>query len=144
MGTLSFIIEDYLAHMEHHLRQIFSDQDYLTEVPHMYQGEITVEEAVVQLKKVHPQQFVDVLRHGTLEVEIYVPEKVDLQQPHTRDEVYVVIRGKGMFVNGDQRHRFQAGDVLFVPAGVTHRFEDFSDDFLTWVLFYGQEGGESI
>jgi mannose-6-phosphate isomerase-like protein (cupin superfamily) len=144
IGTLSFINEDYLAHMEHHLRQIFPDQDYMTEQPHTYQGKMTVEEAVAQLKKVYPQQFVDVLRHGTLEVEIYAPEKVDLQQPHTRDEVYVVIRGEGMFVNGEQRYAFKAGAVLFVPAGITHRFEDFSDDFLTWVLFYGPEGGEKI
>jgi hypothetical protein len=34
------------------------------------------------------------------------------------------------------------GELLFVPAGVVHRFEDFSDDFATWVMFYGPEGGE--
>jgi hypothetical protein len=44
--------------------------------------------------------------------------------------------------NGDSRHAFSAGDVLFVPAGVPHRFEDFTDDFGTWVIFYGPEGGE--
>jgi len=32
--------------------------------------------------------------------------------------------------------------MLFVPAGVEHRFENFSDDFATWVIFYGPEGGE--
>jgi mannose-6-phosphate isomerase-like protein (cupin superfamily) len=46
-------------------------------------------------------------------------------------------------VNGDARFRFGPGDVLFVPAGVEHRFEDFSDDFVTWVVFYGPEGGEA-
>ena len=35
------------------------------------------------------------------------------------------------------------GQVLFVPAGIEHRFEDFSDDFSTWVIFYGPAGGES-
>ena len=143
IGTLAFLIEDYLAHMEHHLQQIFPDQDYLTEDPYAYQGKITIEEAAAaQLKKVHPQKFVDVLRHGTLNVEIYAPEKVDQQTPHTRDEVYVIIRGEGMFLNGEQQHTFQAGDVLFVPAGVVHRFENFTEDFLTWVIFYGPEGGE--
>ena len=29
-------------------------------------------------------------------------------------------------------------------AGITHRFEDFSDDLVVWVLFYGPEGGEAI
>jgi hypothetical protein len=32
--------------------------------------------------------------------------------------------------------------MLFVPAGVVHRFEDFSDDLAIWVMFYGPEGGE--
>jgi mannose-6-phosphate isomerase-like protein (cupin superfamily) len=36
----------------------------------------------------------------------------------------------------------QEKDVLFVPAGVEHRFENFTDDFTTWVIFYGQKGGE--
>jgi mannose-6-phosphate isomerase-like protein (cupin superfamily) len=54
----------------------------------------------------------------------------------------VVARGSGTFVNGDRHHPFSAGDVLFVPAGVEHRFEGFTDDFGTWVIFYGPEGGE--
>ena len=81
--------------------------------------------------------------HGSLEVEIYAPRGRDPQQPHTRDEVYVVIAGSGWFRNGDDRHQFSVGDVLFVPAGAIHRFEEFSDDFATWVFFYGPEGGEA-
>jgi mannose-6-phosphate isomerase-like protein (cupin superfamily) len=87
-----------------------------------------------------PSAFV--FEHGTLQVKMYRPAKQDLQKPHTRDEVYVIARGSGLFVNGGQRHAFAAGDVLFVPAGIEHRFEDFSDDFCTWVMFYGPEGGE--
>jgi quercetin dioxygenase-like cupin family protein len=45
-------------------------------------------------------------------------------------------------VQGDTRHRFQAGDAFFVPAGQVHRFEHFSDDFVTWVVFWGPPGGE--
>jgi hypothetical protein len=30
-----------------------------------------------------------------------------------------------------------------VPAGVVHRFEEFSNDVVVWVFFYGPEGGES-
>nr|WP_299384473.1 cupin domain-containing protein [Allomuricauda sp.] len=96
------------------------------------------------LEKLSQQQgpFMTLFNHGTLEVEIYQPEKVDLQQPHTRDEVYVVISGTGEFLNGGVRTNFGPGDFLFVPAGVEHRFENFTDDFSTWVLFYGPEGGE--
>ena len=84
-----------------------------------------------------------ILAHGTMLVEYYAPHPVDTQKPHTRDELYVVAAGTGTFVNGEQRHRFGPGDVIFVPAGVVHRFEEFSDDFATWVIFYGPEGGES-
>ena len=83
-----------------------------------------------------------VLTHGTLLVEYYAPRGTDTQKPHTRDELYVVISGTGWFVNGPERHEFAPGDVLFVPAGEVHRFEDFSDDFAVWVVFYGPEGGE--
>ena len=83
-----------------------------------------------------------VLTHGSLEVEYYAPRGVDRQKPHTRDEVYVVVSGQGTFQNGARRHPFGPGDMIFVPAGVEHRFEEFSDDFATWVVFYGPEGGE--
>lgn len=86
--------------------------------------------------------FVEVFKHGTLSVEVYKPQAVDLQQPHDRDEVYVIIAGEGEFVNNGLRTNFKAGDFLFVPAGVEHRFENFSADFATWVLFYGPVGGE--
>jgi mannose-6-phosphate isomerase-like protein (cupin superfamily) len=56
--------------------------------------------------------------------------------------VYVVVRGEGEFVNGPIRHRFGPGDILFVPAGVEHRFEGFTDDLAVWVVFYGPDGGE--
>ena len=80
--------------------------------------------------------------HGTLEVEIYKPQRTDPQQPHARDEVYVVISGTGTFVDGEDRRPFAPGDFIFVPAGRVHRFEDFTADFATWVFFYGPAGGE--
>jgi mannose-6-phosphate isomerase-like protein (cupin superfamily) len=86
--------------------------------------------------------FVVVYEHGSLSVELFAPRGVDVQTPHRRDEVYVVARGEGHFVNGSERHRFGPGDLLLVPAGVEHRFEDFSDDLAVWVLFYGPDGGE--
>ncbi len=88
------------------------------------------------------REFVELFRHGSLTVEIYKPDRIDRQTPHSRDEVYVVIAGTGTFVKADERAPFESGDVLFVPAGVEHRFEDFSANFATWVFFYGPEGGE--
>ena len=86
--------------------------------------------------------FVTLFRHGSLVVEFYQPDQVDLQQPHTRDEIYVIASGSGTFFNGLERHPVEEGEVLFVAAGVEHRFENFTADFATWVFFYGPEGGE--
>ncbi len=83
-------------------------------------------------------------RHGTMLAKLYAPRGHDPQQPHTRDEVYVVVSGHGTFVAGDVRHSFAPGDFLFVPAHVAHRFEDFTDDLRLWVVFYGPEGGEAV
>ena len=88
--------------------------------------------------------FAVAFEHGTLSVEMYAPRGVDTQTLHRRDEVYVVVRGEGWFVNGPARHRFGPGDLLFVAAGVEHRFEDFTDDLAVWVVFYGPEGGERV
>ena len=86
--------------------------------------------------------FTTLLKNGNMSVEIYKPEKVDLQQPHEQDEIYVIIAGTGTFFNDGNRITFAPGDLLFVLAGKEHRFENFSNDFSTWVIFYGPKGGE--
>jgi mannose-6-phosphate isomerase-like protein (cupin superfamily) len=106
------------------------------------QPHVAVAEALRQLPTPEGKRSVVVFRHGTLEVEMYAPRGTDAQTPHTRGEVYVVAQGHGIFNLAGARQPFQPGDFLFAAAGVEHRFEDFSDDFATWVLFYGPEGGE--
>jgi mannose-6-phosphate isomerase-like protein (cupin superfamily) len=82
------------------------------------------------------------LAHGTLELGFYKPIQVDDQQPHDQDEIYIVQSGSGIFNCGGKRQPFDTGEALFVPAGVEHRFEEFTEDFSAWVVFYGPEGGE--
>ena len=83
-----------------------------------------------------------IMEHGTMSVRLYTPEQIDTQSPHDQDEVYVIASGAGWFINGKSRHRFAAGDVLFVPAGIQHRFEEFDHNLTVWVVFYGPPGGE--
>src|SRR5437588_2119718 len=86
---------------------------------------------------------VPVFSHGSLVVELYSPVGQEPQKSHTRDEVYFVTGGTGLFFDGAERHAVEAGSFLFVPAGQSHRFEDFSSDFVVWVVFFGPEGGEA-
>jgi len=84
----------------------------------------------------------ELLQLGSLTVRFYAPRGIDRQQPHTRDEVYVVARGSATFRCCDKEIRVGQGDVLTVPACQEHVFVDFTPDFGTWVFFYGPEGGE--
>jgi mannose-6-phosphate isomerase-like protein (cupin superfamily) len=86
---------------------------------------------------------VPIFGHGSLEVELYSPQGTDPQKPHRRDEVYLVAQGRSLFFDGERRHAVSPGSFLFVAAGQIHRFEEFSDDFKTWVFFYGPDGGEA-
>jgi len=88
-----------------------------------------------------PRRFAEIFRHGDLVVEFYAPMGQDPQTPHTRDELYIVARGSGVFRRDGRREAFVSGDFLFVPAGMEHGIEDFTEDFATWVIFYGPEGG---
>lgn len=92
----------------------------------------------------YPQgaRSVSLLQHGSLELRLFQPQDIDRQLPHTRDELYVVIRGEAVFDNGGTVAPCKAGDALFVPAHRPHKFIQFSSDFTVWVMFYGPEGGE--
>jgi mannose-6-phosphate isomerase-like protein (cupin superfamily) len=104
--------------------------------------QMSLTEALRNVPSEDNKRYATVFEHGTLDIEIYAPRGVDPQTPHTRDEVYVVVSGSGEFLNGGVRTRVETGDILFVPARVEHRFENFTDDFATWVLFWGPQGGE--
>jgi len=87
--------------------------------------------------------FAIAIERGELYVELYCTEHRDLQEPHDRDELYVVVEGSGTFVCGEERAAFAPGDILFVPAGMPHWFEDFGERMCTGVLFYGPQGGHT-
>jgi mannose-6-phosphate isomerase-like protein (cupin superfamily) len=103
---------------------------------------VTPEEGINRLKETAGITFTTLMQHGTMSVEYYKPDKIDLQQPHKQDEIYVIASGSGFFFRNGDTVTCKTGDVLFVPAGMEHRFNDFTEDFATWVIFYGKEGGE--
>ncbi|WP_418605570.1 cupin domain-containing protein [Georgenia sp. SUBG003] len=59
----------------------------------------------------------------------------DPQQPHTEDEIYVVLRGAGRLWTPDRTADVRAGSVLFVPAGEEHRFVEITEDLTVLVVF---------
>jgi mannose-6-phosphate isomerase-like protein (cupin superfamily) len=60
----------------------------------------------------------------------------DGQQPHTEDEVYVVMAGRGRIVADDSGEAEVApGSVIYVPAREAHRFVDITEDLTVVVVF---------
>jgi mannose-6-phosphate isomerase-like protein (cupin superfamily) len=88
------------------------------------------------------EHAISVMRRGTANVKLSLPTRPNQQTPHSQDEIYVIIRGRGVLFHDGRRDPFESGDLLFVAAGIDHWFEDFSDDLAVWVIFYGAEAGE--
>ena len=88
------------------------------------------------------ERSVLVLQRGTLDVKLSLPMPPNQQTPHGQDEIYVVIRGRGVLIHDGKREPFESGDLLFVAAGTEHHYEDFTEDLALWRIFYGRSGGE--
>jgi mannose-6-phosphate isomerase-like protein (cupin superfamily) len=105
-------------------------------------GVISLRDAEAMIPGPAGERATCVLKRGTLDIALSVPVAPNVQTPHEQDELYLVIRGRGVLVHGGERDPFGAGDVLFVAAGVEPRYEDFSGDLALWRIFYGRNGGE--
>ncbi|MGA8273167.1 MAG: cupin domain-containing protein [Candidatus Sulfotelmatobacter sp.] len=83
-----------------------------------------------------------VLQRGPLDVALSLPLHPSQQTPHVQDEIYFIIRGRGVLIHDSKRDQFESGDLLFVAAGTEHQFEDIGEDLALWRVFYGPHGGE--
>lgn len=97
---------------------------------------VTLENALKNLPGSNGQPFTMPMKKGNMRVLLYQPKEIDKQDAHADDEVYVIVSGIGKFSDGEKEVPFKPHDVIYVKAGQEHRFVDFSDDFLTWVIFY--------
>ncbi len=101
----------------------------------------STEEARNELEKINSLSVL-LLQNGTMQLKYYAPKLIDKQLPHKQDEIYIIAAGYAVFYRAGERINCKKGDALFVPATMEHRFENFSVDFATWVIFYGKESGE--
>lgn len=101
----------------------------------------SIEEASKELEKIDSLSAL-LTKHGTMQLKYYASKLTDKQTPHQQDEIYVIASGHVIFYRGNEIVSCKKGDILFVPAIMEHHFENFSEDFASWVIFYGKEGGE--
>jgi mannose-6-phosphate isomerase-like protein (cupin superfamily) len=88
-------------------------------------------------RRQHNRSYLEFLKVPALSTGLYslTAGSVDPQQPHTEDEVYYVISGKASFIGGDRQYQVRAGSILFVEAGLAHRFFDIVEDLNVLVFF---------
>jgi mannose-6-phosphate isomerase-like protein (cupin superfamily) len=81
--------------------------------------------------------YLEFLRVPSMSMGLYVLPAggIDPQQPHTEDEVYVVMNGRGQIRCGDEDRPVQAGSVVFVPAKMVHYFHSIVEDLHIYVCF---------
>jgi quercetin dioxygenase-like cupin family protein len=86
--------------------------------------------------------WLEFLRGSSLSMGVYHLKagQDDPQRPHTEDEVYYVISGRGKFRAGGQVQDVRPGSILFVERLVEHRFCDIAEDLTTLVFFAPPEG----
>jgi mannose-6-phosphate isomerase-like protein (cupin superfamily) len=61
-----------------------------------------------------------------------------MQAPHERDELYFVASGTGFYrVEDGERTAVGPRDLCFCAARHVHGFENISEDFSLWMIFYG-------
>jgi quercetin dioxygenase-like cupin family protein len=66
--------------------------------------------------------------------------QADPQQPHTEDEVYHVLSGRGWFRAGQAKQEVEPGTLIFIERALEHRFFDIAEDLTVLVLFAPAEG----
>ena len=91
------------------------------------------------------------LRAPAMSAGLYVlpAGRTDPQKPHHEDELYYVVRGHARLRVGSKEQTVagqapedqsedqavSAGSVVFVAAGVEHRFYDITEEFVVLVVF---------
>ncbi|MEV7613149.1 cupin domain-containing protein [Streptomyces sp. NPDC089799] len=81
--------------------------------------------------------YLQFLRERNMSVGLYALDagQTDPQQPHGQDEVYFVVSGRAAITVGEETESVARGSVVYVPAGVPHRFHHISEDLKVLVVF---------
>lgn len=97
---------------------------------------------IIETHRKSGESWTEFLRVPALSMGVYVLKAgaVDPQEPHTEDEVYYILEGRGMLRVGPEDHAFRPGSLLFVPASAEHRFHDLQQELVALVFFAPAEG----
>ena len=89
--------------------------------------------------------YLEFQRSPDLSAGVYVLPawSVDRQGPHGEDEIYWVVSGRATIRVGSEDRAVRAGSIVFVGAGVEHRFHSIREDLVILVAFGPAERSRS-
>lgn len=93
-------------------------------------------ELVAECKK-RGQLYLEFLKVEALSMGLYVLPAGgdDPQHPHTEDEVYYIISGRGRLRVGDEDRAVGPGAIIYVKANAEHRFHTIAEELSLLVFF---------
>ena len=82
-------------------------------------------------------QYNEFVRRDSMSLGLYMLPRgsTDRQQPHKEDEVYYVVSGRARISVGSEERTVEPGSIIFVAAGVEHRFHSIDEDLTSLVFF---------
>ena len=83
------------------------------------------------------KRYLEFLRVPAMSAGVYVLPAggTDPQSPHKEDEMYYVVRGHARMRAGSEDQAVSEGSVIFVGAGVEHRFYEITEELVVLVFF---------
>lgn len=79
---------------------------------------------------------IETFEKNNVKLVFFAPKNKDYQTFHEEDEFYFIVRGSGKLVIEHETFECEIGDTFFVAAKIPHHFEDFTEDFATWAIFF--------
>ena len=83
------------------------------------------------------RSYLEFLRVPAMSAGIYILPSGgnDLQRPHDQDEIYYVISGAAKIRLRNEEKQVEKGNLIFVEAGLDHRFFDIQQEIVLLVFF---------
>ena len=100
---------------------------------------------VITMQKSLGERYLEFFKGDNLSLGLYsLPTgDEDPQQPHTEDEVYYVVSGYANLKVGDIDRSVKPGSIIFVEAGVDHKFHDITENLMVMVVFAPPRGSQA-
>ncbi len=99
---------------------------------------------LIEQRSASKEPWLEFLRVPDLSMGLYVlaAGEEDLQGPHTEDEVYYVLSGKGVLRVDTKDQAVEAGSLVFVAKNTNHRFHSITSELRVIVFFAPAEGAK--